>query len=325
MSRRLRSSIASLTTFLAIASLVLSVGLAGGACNSSPNDDDDDRVIPPPDGCTNTSLENVTFQITIHWAGLDYPPDELDSLVASWNPPSLSFPFLGLVTEKGEDPESSHHAITLTEQPPPGEPPSDDPNWVRIVYSMPLGYDVPGSLGEDIGVHLIIDYTTGVLLSGFSLWEVQEDGAGTLMFLAEPSDVGLAYPPGADHPAFQEITTRDRACPNVNALQCASAYNLSVTFETRAPETGDDDDSAGGDDDDDSADSPLTWEVERFELFPTEHKDFTVDGLDLRVVNVWSYAYREVNPDCTGFDWTANRFSYFVTRTDASPPDGGAR
>ncbi|HCP47078.1 MAG TPA: hypothetical protein DIU15_13615 [Deltaproteobacteria bacterium] len=321
MSPRTALATKHLSSLLALTFVALMVALAGGACDATPSDDDDDRVIPPADGCSNTSLENVTFELTIHWAGEDYPPDQLASLVASWNPPALNFPFLGLITEKGDDPDSNRKAITLTEQPPPDSPPIDDPNWVRIVYSMPLGYDLPGTLGEEIGVHTIIDYTTGVLLSGFSLWEILEDGSGALMFLAEPSDVGLAYLPGEEHPAFQGIEVRDRACPNANALQCASAYNLSVTFETRAPATGDDDDSSG--DDDDSSDASLSWEVERFELFPTEHKDFTVDGLDLRVVNVWSYAYREVNPDCTGFDWDAERFSYFITRTDAAPPEGG--
>ena len=55
-------------------------------------------------------------------------------------------------------------------------------------------------------------------------------------------------------------------------------------------------------------------------MFPTEHRDFLVGDRALRVVNVWSYAYREINPDCSGFDWSAERFSYFVTRPDAAPP-----
>jgi hypothetical protein len=207
-------------------------------------------------------------------------------------------------------------AITLTDTPPGDDDDSagddddsagDDPNWVRIVYSLPLGYELPATLGEVLGVHTIIDYTSGELISGFSLWELV-DGAGVLLFLAEPSDIGLAYAPGEFHPAFSSVTVRDRACPNLAALQCASPYNLSVEFESVVP----------GDDDDSAAVEPPP-EPEHFELWPTEHRDFHVGDLELRVVNVWSYAYREINPECTGYDWTADRMSYFVIRREFAP------
>jgi hypothetical protein len=104
------------------------------------------------------------------------------------------------------------------------------------------------------------------------------------------------------------VTVRDRACPNLAALQCANPYNLSVEFETNVP----------GDDDDSAASKPPP-EPEHFELWPTEHRDFSVGDLGLRVVNVWSYAYREINPECTGYDWSADRMSYFVIRSEFAP------
>jgi hypothetical protein len=66
---------------------------------------------------------------------------------------------------------------------------------------------------------------------------------------------------------------------------------------------------------------------ESFELWPTEHRDFLLGPaqIEMRVVNVWSYAWREIDPDCagTGYDYDAERFSYFVTRAAFSPPDDG--
>ena len=106
------------------------------------------------------------------------------------------------------------------------------------------------------------------------------------------------------------MTLRDRACPNIAALQCANPYNLSIEFETVVP--GDDDDSA-------TADDQAPAEPDYFELWPTEHHDFSVGELELRVVNVWSYGYREIDASCTGYDWSADRMSFFVIRSEFAP------
>jgi len=329
-----------LVAALALLNLSLVLSLPSAGCVTEGDDDDATREIPPPEGCSYNSLANVTFALTIHWAGEDYGPDVLSSLVKSWDPPALYFPFPGVVTELGIDPATGLHAVTLTEQPPEeeGGPTGDDddsagddddsagddddsagddddsageeedPNWVRIVYSLPLGYELPVSLGDFIGVHTIIDFTTGSLITGFSFWEIMEDGSGRLLFMAEPSETGLAYEPGELHPAFGSVTLRDRACPNLAALQCAKPYNLSIEFETVV--LGDDDDSA---------DSGPADEPEHFELWPTEHRDFMIGDLGLRVVNVWSYGYREIDPACTGYDWSADRMAYFVIRSEFAP------
>ena len=323
-----------LVAALALLSLGLVLAAPYAGCATEGDDDDTTREIPPPEGCSYNSLSNVSFALTIHYAGTDYTPDILSSLVKSWDPPAFYFPFPGLVTELGIDPATGLHAITLTEQPPEEEDPpggddddsagddddsagddddsaaggDDDPNWVRIVYSLPLGYELPVSLGDFVGVHTIIDFTTGSLITGFSLWELMEDGTGRLLFLAEPSELGLAYEPGELHPAFTSVSLRDRACPNLAALQCAKPYNLSIEFETVVP----------GDDDDSAEDDPPA-EPEHFELWPTEHRDFLVGDLGLRVVNVWSYGYREIDPACTGYDWSADRMAYFLIRSEFAP------
>jgi|GEM_PF-1619699 len=304
--------------------VVLTAPIVG--CVPPRADDDATRDIPPPEGCSYNSMANVTSALTIHYAGEDYTPDALASLVKSWDPPALYFPFPGKVTEMGVDAETGLQVVTLTEQPPEEEegPAGDDddsagddddsageegdPNWVRIVYSLPLGYELPISLGDFLGVHTVIDFTTGSLITGFSFWELMEDGSGRLLFMAEPSEAGLAYEPGELHPAFNSVSLRDRACPNLAALQCAKPYNLSIEFETVVP--GDDDDSA------DAEPPPVP---ENFELWPTEHRDFMVGDLDLRVVNVWSYGYREIDPECTGYDWSADRMAFFVTRPEFAP------
>ncbi len=305
----------------ALALLMLSLVISAPSAGCVPEGDDDDttRDIPPPEGCSYNSLANVTFALTIHWAGEDYGPDVLSSLVESWDPPALSFSFPGVVTELGNDPATGLQAITLTEQPEGDDDDSagddddsaeeeGDPNWVRIVYSLPLGYELPVQLGEFIGVHTIIDLTTGSLITGFSFWEIMDDGSGRLLFMAEPSEIGLAYEPGELHPAFTAVAMKDRACPNLAALQCANPYNLSIEFET----------IAAGDDDDSAEDAPSS-KPEQFELWPTEHRDFMIGDLGLRVVNVWSYGYREIDPECSGYDWSADRMSYFVIRSAFAP------
>ncbi len=317
-----------LVAALALLNLSLVLSLPSAGCVTEGDDDDTTREIPPPEGCSYNSLANVTFALTIHYAGEDYTPDILASLVKSLDPPALYFPFPGVVTELGTDPATGLQVVTLTEQPPEEEGGAtgddddsagddddsageeEDPNWVRIVYSLPLGYELPVSLGDFVGVHTIIDFTTGSLITGFSFWEIMEDGTGRLLFMAEPSETGLAYEPGELHPAFGSVTLRDRACPNLAALQCAKPYNLSIEFETVVP--GDDDDSADSD-----TDPPA--EPEQFELWPTEHRNFMIGDLSLRVVNVWSYGYREIDPACTGYDWSADRMAYFVIRSEFAP------
>ncbi|MBJ95693.1 MAG: hypothetical protein CMP23_14620 [Rickettsiales bacterium] len=300
-----------LPTLLLLLCALTGFMLQSAGCDRQDGDDDDaTRDIPPPEGCSYNSLANVTFAMTIHWQGTDYGPDVLTSLVKSWDPPALYFPFTGQVTEFADDQATGLQAITLTEQPAEGEEPAEDPNWVRIVYSLPLGYSLPLELDQIVGVHTIIDYSTGVLITGFSFWEIMEDGSGQLLFMAEPSDLGLAYLPGELHPAFNQVTLRDRACPNIAALQCANPYNLSIEFETVVP--GDDDDSA-------TADDQAPAEPDYFELWPTEHHDFSVGELELRVVNVWSYGYREIDASCTGYDWSADRMSFFVIRSEFAP------
>ena len=67
-------------------------------------------------------------------------------------------------------------------------------------------------------------------------------------------------------------------------------------------------------------DGNILEEGTNFEVWPTEYVDFTFDSTDLRFVNVWSYSYREINPDCIGsYDYSAQRKSFFVTRQEAAP------
>lgn len=277
------------------------------ACHTN-DDDDSARTIPPPEGCEFPALANTSFSFNIHYFEVDYPQHELVALMNEIGLDVFSFQFApATVTELGPDPDSNGLAITLTDSTPPpeGEDPPEDPNWVRIVYELPLGYELPLELGDSIGSITMLDISQGSLIAAFGLWEETPEGEFELLFLAEPSDAGLAWQPGDTHPAFASVASRDRACPSLARLACANSYNLSVQFEVRTTL-----DEEGGEVPGDS-----------FELWPTEHRDFTLGDLELRVVNVWSFAYRDIDPECSNpYDFSAERFSYFVTRSAAAPP-----
>lgn len=274
------------------------------------DDDDSSHTIEPPEGCTLPAMENVNFEFTIHWEQEDYSQEGLLDLMAEIDLPVFSFQFLpAKVTELGPAADlDGWMAITLTDNTPPpkgGEPP-EDPNYVRIVYQLPLGYELPAVIDQEMATWVILDITRGDLISAFSLWE-QVGEEFFLSFLAEPSDAGMAFAPGPDHPLFERIDTRDRQCPSLGLFPCAKPYNLSVEFEVLAEPPPEGQDPAPG---------------EVFELWPTQHRDFVLAGMELRVVNVWSFAWREIDPDCTNpYDYTRDRLSYFVTRTASSPAE----
>lgn len=268
--------------------------LALAAC-AEEGDDDSDRVIPPPEGCSNQSFQNVAFDFNIHFAGTDYPQDELVLLLQAEGITFFPFAFPGVVTEFGPDPDdASYRAITIEATAPEGEPPPEDPDFVRIRYVLPPGYEMPVTLGQEVISEVVLDSTTGVLHRAFRVHESEEDGAA-LLFLTEPSETGLVYAPGEDHPVFATVAARDRACPNLRTQPCGSQYNLSVQFVAHPPTEGE----PGA----------------AMELWPAESADFTAGGFDFQVVSVWSYAFREIDPDCTnGFDYDVDRFTYFVVR-----------
>jgi hypothetical protein len=263
-------------------------------------DDDDDRVIEPPSQCNLFALETVTFTFELHYGGVDYSQAALSDLVANAGLDYFPLAFTGAVTELGDDPDSSRQAITLTEVPAEGDPPLEDPNWLRVVYSLPSGYELPVTFGAELGLEVVLDLTSGELERAFSLWEPDAEGAFHLVFLAEPSDLGRAYVEGDGHPAFQSIELLDRNCPNLSEIPCAKRYNLAAMFETKPAEP----------------DGP----TESFELWPTEHRDFDLaDGTAVRVVNAWSFTHREIQDCNNGYDYAAWRFTYFVIRADGVP------
>ena len=298
---------------LLLAPLLL-LPLAG--CPTDADDDDEDRTIEPPAACNNPSLANVSFTMSIRFEGEDYPQSEILSLMEDeWGTDLFSFNFFpAVVTELGPDPNSSRQAITLTDATPvkDGEDPPEDPNSVRIVYELPLGYELPVEMGQEIGSVTGLSIAGGQLVTAFVLYEMvpveggaEDEMALKLLFLAEPSDLGNFWEPGPFHPMLNDFSLRDRACPNLNSLQCASTYNLSMEVGVHPLL-----------DEDGNEVEPGT----NFEVWPTEHVDFTFDGTDLRFVNVWSYTYREINPDCIGpYDYSAQRKSFFVTRQDSAP------
>jgi hypothetical protein len=277
-------------------------------------DDDDDNTIEPPAACSNPSLSNVSFTFNIHYDGEDYPQSELLGLMEEWGMETFAFNFTpAVVTELGPDPDSNRMALNLLDATPvkEGEEPPEDPNSIRIVYELPLGYELPLELGQEIGSVVGLDVSRGSLIMAFVFFSVIENEEGApdieVLFLAEPSDLGSFWEPGPFHPMLRDFNLRDRACPNINALQCASTYNLSM--EVRTQDIVDDE-------------GVVIEPGIDFEVWPTEHVDFTLDGVDLRFVNVWSYAHREINPDCTGtYDYSAKRKSFFVTRSASAPAE----
>jgi len=292
---------------LCTAFLALSAALVG--CSGTGDDDDSARTIPPAAGCALPALQNTRFSFHLHYGGEEYPQAGLLDLMAEVGLEVFPFTFLpGIVTELGTDEETGLLAVTLMDNTPPpeGEPPAEDPNWIRILYELPLGYDLPVELNQQVASVTVLDVTSGELIAAFGLWHELEDGSFQLLFLAEPSDAGLAFAPGSQHPVFQQVDLRDRACPNLYSLPtgCASAYNLSMQFEV-LPLVAEDGTETPGD---------------SFELWPTEHRDFTFGDLELRAVNVWSFSFRDIDPECNSpYDFGAERASYFVTRTANAP------
>lgn len=300
--------------------LALTLLLPG--CDSG-DDDDDTRTIPPPEGCSSPALANVSFTFHIHFDGEDYPQAELLDLMAEVGADNFSFPFYpAVITELGADPDSNRLAVTFTDATPPKDEEErgddddsanpEDPNYVRIVYELPLGYELPVELDQSVASYVGLDTSTGSLIAAFGIWEevvVGEETEYKLLFMAEPSDLGMFFMPGPFHPVFNGVSVRDRACPNLNALQCASTYNLSQEFEV-LPEILVDEKTG----------EETVIPGDSFELWPTEHRDFIFGELDLRVVNVWSFTHREINPNCSNqYDYSAERASYFVTRTASAP------
>jgi hypothetical protein len=279
---------------------LLAVMLLACPSGTSGDDDDSDRVIPPPSGCNLTALSTVVFQFHIHWAGEEYPQDELVDLLTGLGYESFVFPFGGVVTELGEDPDSNFLAVTLTEMAPEGEEPLKDPNWLRVVYQLPLGHELPVSLDQNAGVELNLQLAGEALISGFALYDLPEDADPELLFLAEPSDLGMAYEPGDSHPLFDSVQLVDRACPNLTETSCASVYNLLLSVRTKVDEeTG-----TGGD---------------LLEVWPTESVDFSIDGPSYTLVNAWSFTHREVQECNNGYDFSAERKSFFVIRSEFAP------
>ncbi len=283
---------------------LLILALVGSfGCPSGGDDDDATPVIQPPAGCSNFSLSGVTFDFNIHWFGTDYLQDDLLALMEGQEGfTTFQFPFEGKVVELGPAPEQSGKMAVKVEELPPEEPGDDwEPNWLRVVYELPLGYELPVAMDQELLAFVAMDITSGSLVHGFAMVESADDG-GNLLFLAEPSTTGLVLRPGSSHPFFQVVEPVDRACPNLTEFQCAKLYNLAIRFQVRAEEP----------------EGPLG---ETFELWPTEVKDFVLGDVEFRAVNVWSYTHREINQECTGFDWAQDRMSFFVTRTAASPTE----
>ena len=277
-----------------LAALLLGCPPAGG------DDDDSARYIPPPSGCNLTALDTVVFRFHIHFGGIEYPQDGLVDLLASGGWTNFLFPFDGAVTELGEDEDTNLLAVTVTQTAAEGDPPPDDPNWLRITYQLPMNYELPASLGQALRAELNLDLTAEDLIKAFALYELSADADPALVFFAEPTELGMAYVPGEFHPLFDSVELRDRACPNLTEQPCASKYNLALEFRTQIDEeTG-----AGG---------------ETFELWPTESRDFAIGGPSYRAVNAWSYTHREIQECVNPYDFTAQRKSFFVTRSDFAP------
>ncbi len=268
------------------------------ACGAPSDDDSTPPEIPPPEGCSNQAFDTVTFDFNIHFGGLDYPQDVLLELLVSAGVEVFPFPFPGRVTELGPAADApGRMAFTVTAEAAPGNPPLEDPDAVRVIYSLPNEEELPIEFDQEVIVEVLLDSSRGPLLRAFRIHESEADGAA-LLFLAEPSEVGLAYVPGTNHPVLSNVQERDRACPALRSNPCASSYNLSVAFTVH-----DEEDGTPG---------------EAFELYPGEREDFDLVGLPFTLVNVWSYAFREIDPDCAnGFDYDVARYTFYVTRRPA--------
>lgn len=282
---------------------VLAASLALG-CPTGGDDDDSTPLIQPPEGCANFSLAGVTFDFLLHFGEVDYPMDELEDLMVSQGWMSIGLPIEGQVIRRETDPDDDDKQILRVQGLPPDPLPDDwdpeafDPNWLEIVAELPPGYELPAELDEVMTIFFQMDLTQGSLISAFALLDSADAGSG-IRFLAEPSTIGLAFPAGANHPFFAGIDPVDRQCPNLTEFQCAKLFNLAIRFTLP-----------------DVIDGPPG---ESFELWPTESQDFIAGDFEYRVVDVFSYTHREISDACTGFDWAADRMSYFVMRLDAAP------
>ena len=277
------------------------------ACPSEGDDDDSARTIEPPEGCDLLALANVVF----HWAvtidGEEYTEDTIEGLMVDAGVTYFPFNFTGSVTELGPVEGSSNSRLVITQDPPEEPDPEFVASVLQIDYRLPAPYSIPVSLGQGLFSQLVMDISRGVLVHGFALVQSVDDG-GELLFLVEPSNEGMVYAPGNGHPMFSRIDTRDRACPNTrnDPGACATPYNLSLQFVVKPEEVGGPD-------------------GESFELYPTENADFSFLGGAFQVVNLWSYAYREISQEANcqaSYDWSLDRLSYMVLRTGSAGEQG---
>ena len=275
-----------------------------GGCPESSVPDDDDQTIEPPEGCDLLALTNVVFDWAVTIEGEEYTEDTIEGLMVDAGVTFFPFNFVGSVTEAGVVPDSTNRRLGVTQDPPEEPDPEFQPAVLRVDYRLPDGYEIPVSLEQGLFAQLVMDISRGVLVHGFALAQSEEDG-GELLFLAEPSNEGMVYTPGNGHPMFSGVGTRDRACPNTrnDPGACANPYNLSLEFVVK-PEI------------EDGPDGPS------FELYPTETGEFSYLGGRFQVVNLWSYAYREISQEANcqnSYDWSLDRFSYMLIRTGDAP------
>jgi hypothetical protein len=278
------------------------------ACDTEGDDDDTtNRTIDPPDGCDLLALSNVVFDWEVTIEGEVYTEDTIEELMIEFQVSVFPFNFTGSVTELGPVPDTSVTRLVITQDPPEEPDPEFDPSVLRIDYRLPDEYGIPVEVGQGVFSQMVMDITRGVLVHGFAIVQSDDDG-GELLFLAEPSNEGMVYSPGPNHPMFNSVATRDRACPNTrnDTGACANPYNLSLQFLVKAEEV-------------DGPKGP------NFELYPTETADFTFGGGEFQVVNLWSYGYREISQEgnCqNSYDWSLDRFSYMLIRTGDAPASG---
>jgi hypothetical protein len=274
------------------------------ACPPQADDDDSTRTIEPPPGCDLLALSNVVFDWAVTIEGEEYTEDTIEGLMKKVDVDYFPFAFFGSVTELGPLEGSTRTRLVVTQDPPAEKDPEFVAAVLQIDYLLPAPYSIPVLLGQGLGTELVMDISRGILVHGFRIYQSEDDG-GELLFLVEPSNEGMVYTPGPGHPMFTLIETRDRACPNLRTDACASPYNLSLQFRVKPEEI-------------DGPDGPS------FELYPTETAPFTFLDGTYEVVNLWSYAYREISQEVNcqaSYNWQLDRLSYMVMRTGDAPGD----
>jgi len=291
-----------------LAPLALLVPLTFVACPSEDTDDDDsDRTIAPPAGCDLLALTNVVFDWAVTIEGEEYTEDTIEDLMVEFGVDVFPFNFPGSITERAPIPDTTFTRIVITQDPPEEPDPEFQAMVLRIDYRLPDEYDIPVEVGQGVFSQMVMDISRGILVHGFAIVQSKDDG-GEILFIAEPSNEGMVYTPGPNHPMFSVVETRDRACPNTrnDPGACANPYNLSLQFLVKPEEV-------------DGPDGPA------FELYPTETGEFTYLGGAFQVVNLWSYGYREISQEANcqnSYDWSLDRFSYMLIRTGAAPVPG---